>query len=1034
MKNLLRKIAFVAFFVMLLLGLLYVSGDNVKAEELRSGDDGITNWDFIEPVTHQETVPEGYIGIYTAQDLADIANDNDAYSSYILMNDIDLQDFGEWTPIGDNVTPFLGVFDGNGYVISNMTITQQLPPTNNHGDGMGGYINYGLFGVYYTEIKNLGVVNSNIDVEFNIDDEYGAITVGGIAGTPSYVHGNAKISNCYHTGNISVKVSTSQYHGTTMGGVAGVAPYVSSCYSDTSIILSVVADGGYQHMGGAGGVVGWTNYADKCFNRGSVTVDMAATSGDPNVWATAAGVVGSSYSHIVNSYNEGDITAIANATDTEKYYDWSDDTEKYYAITRAVASGIGNSTVVENCYNTGSLNSFATSNDEMDSRNEVAISEGIGNLVRLDDSVSLAREMNSSGVCQAFGDCTHIANSYASLGMLGGAEVDDTARLLPEDTFSDISFWRDTLGWDFGTTWVMPSDGGYPTLKVREEENLYIKAVDMPSDATISNEPYLEFDGTIKAEVSLETDEVEIQITPSIADATWTLSWINPDNNMQKEELSSKILPLDAMENYAYITLEADGFGAKEYLVTVTKVGIKEIDVPLKPENGIDSVRVKWGSELFHNKSSKYNKDLALVAATLNQCAYDNSEYLRGANGAYSKLGFTNQKYFNYDYNASDTTVLSGSNKNEHCFSIASQPMKIDGKEQLVVAVVLRGTTNWPWNEAIGDAIAVPNRDWHGYSAYNYYADFAEKVWEQFTNYVRQDFTLEYRDIKVVVAGHSLGGAAANLFAAKFKLNTLQNIVDVDDVYAFTFGALNSISEKDVTLGFGNIHNVFNFYDTFGVNGEGIINGFKPADGSKTIRKKFGNIKLITRKYTVGDYSNHNMTNYLLSVQDDVFEKNYRAVIACPVDVFVYNEDALVGKVVNNVVDTESTSIPMFVLDDVKFVSVPNDGKHKIEIKATDSGKMSYLIEDFDAETGGTTGIFENVNLHAGKTMVSELVGAKDANLVIMEDGNVIGEISEDGSETINDEGGDNPGGTPTPTPKPPTPTPKPPTDRKSVV
>jgi len=65
----------------------------------KPGDDGTTNWDFIEPVRHQRTVPDGYVGIYTAQDLDNMRNN--LTGKYVLMNDIDLADWGNWEPIGD---------------------------------------------------------------------------------------------------------------------------------------------------------------------------------------------------------------------------------------------------------------------------------------------------------------------------------------------------------------------------------------------------------------------------------------------------------------------------------------------------------------------------------------------------------------------------------------------------------------------------------------------------------------------------------------------------------------------------------------------------------------------------------------------------------------------------------------------------------------------------------------------------------------------------------------------------------------------
>jgi hypothetical protein len=76
--------------------------------------------DFLVPVEQKTEVPEGYIGIYTAEDLDNVRNDLTA--NYILMNDIDLSAYENWEPIGKLSTfayydTFSGVFDGNGHSI-----------------------------------------------------------------------------------------------------------------------------------------------------------------------------------------------------------------------------------------------------------------------------------------------------------------------------------------------------------------------------------------------------------------------------------------------------------------------------------------------------------------------------------------------------------------------------------------------------------------------------------------------------------------------------------------------------------------------------------------------------------------------------------------------------------------------------------------------------------------------------------------------------------------------------------------------------
>ena len=85
---------------------------------------GATSGGLIEPVTRlteEEAIQQGYTVIKTAQQLQDMQNDLDG--KYILMNDIDLEGF-DWTAIWNNSDWFMGEFNGNGYVVKNLTINK----------------------------------------------------------------------------------------------------------------------------------------------------------------------------------------------------------------------------------------------------------------------------------------------------------------------------------------------------------------------------------------------------------------------------------------------------------------------------------------------------------------------------------------------------------------------------------------------------------------------------------------------------------------------------------------------------------------------------------------------------------------------------------------------------------------------------------------------------------------------------------------------------------------------------------------------
>ncbi len=207
-------------------------------------------------------VPEGYTGIYTAEDLDNVRED--LYGNYILMNDIVLTEAdyqeggifeGGFVPIGagegiysDNA--FHGIFNGNGYVISGLCIEgdyqyaglfSEARRSYDYVDAEGRRHSVPPDGEYTQNvtggmIKNLGVVDSVICIERDRSYDPFEICVGGIAGWADYVVG------CF-TDNVEVTLTIAdekkEYTDTIMiGGVAGGANIVDSCYSGADIILT----------------------------------------------------------------------------------------------------------------------------------------------------------------------------------------------------------------------------------------------------------------------------------------------------------------------------------------------------------------------------------------------------------------------------------------------------------------------------------------------------------------------------------------------------------------------------------------------------------------------------------------------------------------------------------------------------------------------------------------------------------------------------------------------------------------------------
>lgn len=254
---------------------------------------------------HLTEVPEGYVGIYTKEDLLKVHYD--ATAKYILMNDIcfNYSDFDEDYNDGNGWIPFpqfSGVFDGNNYKISNLRIS-------------GNIDNAGLFSSITSSsiVKNLFVENINIDVTGN--------KVGGITGSIvlDTEKSNYIISNCMVSGNVS--------GGKYVSGICGYA-YVSS--NDSMFILTnccnaasvngISSVGGVLgfHGGGASyegyiGSRGSYAYIYKCVNTGNICAEGNAGGlvGYTNEGYASGTYGGPGYGRIdINqSFNCGDVTA-----------------------------------------------------------------------------------------------------------------------------------------------------------------------------------------------------------------------------------------------------------------------------------------------------------------------------------------------------------------------------------------------------------------------------------------------------------------------------------------------------------------------------------------------------------------------------------------------------------------------------------------------------------------------------------------------------------------------------------------------------
>ena len=417
---------------------------------------------------------------------------------------------------------------------------------------------------------------------------------------------------------------------------------------------------------------------------------------------------------------------------------------------------------------------------------------------------------------------------------------------------------------------------------------------------------------------------------------------------------------------------------------------------------GWDDFRnIFWGNEWDNllRISNNYDHNLSLVAAEFSEESEDtNTERI---NKVYSKYGIENTTHVDYGgsyaYSIGHTAINGGN----------------------VIVITARGSVTD--RELIDDGTTKCKEVsiFSNYSKYVYENayNFEEKIWKGLDSYLDSNPEIEGTGkIKIAIFGHSLGGAAANLLAAKMDIllnkgEYLAGKMTSNDVYAYTFGAIDCITEKNVYKGFENIHNIYNYYDTFGPNGNGSTAfGFKPAGA--TSYGRFGNNERFACDFAKIDGKDDasttwNHVQYKRAIEERLEYSNsildyINFAALCPVDIEVAKDGNVIGKIVNNTIDKDKTSIPMYVYDEHKYFAVPKGSGYKIKINATDSGKMDCFMEEFLDEESYIKE-YNNISLEKGKSFISYSGdNAADCKILLIDENEeVIGEVGTDGSEHL---------------------------------
>lgn len=325
-KKMKRIISLLLLIVVILCIATGCSNQNITNNEDQKNDTVIIEKTTQNLQEHLTDVPEGYIGIYTVNDLIDSDYNRDA--NYILMNDLDLSSIDDWNGLINNET-----FDGNNYTISNLKSTKS-----------------GLFQIA-SEIKNLTLKKVNIIV----DNEY-EYSLGCLSSTAKI------IKNCTVYGKLEYKPTNGSI---SIGGLLGsLNSSMTKCKSYVDILVPSgfnITIGGLVGVSYGGVTINYCNFYSSInavgdiggicgkVREGNVTINGCRNDGKIYISEKSGG---SDYVGGILGLADDDVT-IQNCSNSGNIAD--NFTHEYsYEYSGIVGYGYDKITI-RNCYNTGKI-------------------------------------------------------------------------------------------------------------------------------------------------------------------------------------------------------------------------------------------------------------------------------------------------------------------------------------------------------------------------------------------------------------------------------------------------------------------------------------------------------------------------------------------------------------------------------------------------------------------------------------------------------------------------------------------------------
>ena len=329
-------------------------------------------------------------------------------------------------------------------------------------------------------------------------------------------------------------------------------------------------------------------------------------------------------------------------------------------------------------------------------------------------------------------------------------------------------------------------------------------------------------------------------------------------------------------------------------------------------------------------------------------------------------------------------------------------------RTQALVVVDIRGSvTLMDWLNDIRTQLSSRN---------NRFAALADEVLTNVENYLS---STGLQNPIILVTGHSMGAAIANILAAR-----LNGIMDPDNVYVYTFATPRTVNEAvsgNQAVNYPNIFNILNSND-------GITYLPSTPFSIEERWRRHGIDLYINMPFSESDNTDltgarcHAMPVYLnwmnssedlslqemLALSEEARVRGLLPIIAkikCPVGVTIKDSN---GNIIGYESQQENAVYPD-MLDNGVMSWIEEDGAKmffipsiadaaSIEIEAYDYGSMNFTVGSVDASTESEIKTLNNISLYPGKEFIADIsedVPVEDTQLFITENGETVGEVTE---------------------------------------